>query len=316
MASTTSEGAAAPTEQEVLGYFERLSNWGRWGKDDQKGTLNLITPDRRRAAAALVRDGDIVSCSRTLSPKRDVENPDPLLHFMRQSGESAPARGMGFASDWIGLEFHGFSTTHLDSLSHLFWDGRMYNGRPASGITTSRGGADGSIEWARDGIISRGVLLDMPWSQDRDWLEPGEAILPADLDACAAQAGVEVGEGDILLIRTGRDARRARHGPVAPAQGGAAGLHAACLPWLHEHGIAVLSSDVAQDVMPSGFDGIPMPIHAVGIVAMGLWLLDNAWLEDLAEHCRRRERWAFHMTVAPLPLKNTTGSPVNPIALF
>ena len=302
-------------DADLIGYFEKLSNWGRWGKEDQRGTLNFITPEKQVRAARLVQRGRAVSCSRTISPRWTPENPRPLTHFMTASGEGAPKKGMGFASDWIGMEFHGHSYTHLDSLSHIFWNGMMYNGRPSTNITTSKGGKDGSVEWASGGIVSRGVLLDIPRLQNKEWLEPGEAVTPEHLNACEKAEGLTVGSGDILVIRNGRDARSAKKGVALPEKHGTPGLHASCLPWLREREIAVLCSDVAQDVMPSGF-AVAMPVHAVGITAMGLWLVDNASLEELAAVCSEENRWEFQFIISALPLKNTTGSPVNPIAIF
>jgi kynurenine formamidase len=234
---------------------------------------------------------------------------------MMASGEDAPKKGMGFANEWIGMKFHGYYYTHLDSLAHVFWNGMMYNGRPSTNITLSEGGKDGSVEWASGGIVSRGVLLDIPRLQNKEWLEPGEAVTPEHLNACEKSEGLTVGPGDILIIRNGRDARNAKKGVILPEKHGSPGLHASCLPWLREREIAVLCSDFQQEVLPSGF-AVAMPIHAVGMAAMGLWLVDNATLEELAAVCSEENRWEFQFIISALPLKNTTGSPVNPIAMF
>jgi len=164
---------------------------------------------------------------------------------MMASGEDAPKKGMGFANEWIGMKFHGYYYTHLDSLAHVFWNGMMYNGRPSTNITLSEGGKDGSVEWASGGIVSRGVLLDIPRLQNKEWLEPGEAVTPEHLNACEKSEGLTVGPGDILIIRNGRDARNAKKGVILPEKHGSPGLHASCLPWLREREIAVAHIDGA-----------------------------------------------------------------------
>jgi kynurenine formamidase len=302
----------ATPEAEVLGYFESLRNWGRWGPDDELGTLNFIRPEHRRQAAGLVVDGATVSCERLISTSYSEDNAQPLLHFMIATGESAPSSGQAAASDWLGMAFHGHGITHLDSLGHFFWDGKMYNGRSAGVVTAAGGVGFGSIEPACHGLVSRGVLLDIPGVRGEEYLQPGAAISVEDLERCEADAGIVVGTADMLLIRTGRDPRR-RHHPVAA---GRPGLTASCLPWLHEREVSMLISDEVHDVAPAQYAGIRTPIHAVAIVAMGLWLLDNAQLEQLAEACAERRRWEFMMVVAPLLLEHASGSPVNPMAVF
>jgi len=231
-------------------------------------------------------------------------------------GRPIAAHGLGIAADCLGLAFHGYSVTHLDALSHLFWDRKGYNGRPASDVSTASGAATGSVEVAGDGIVTRGVLLDLAHARGREWLDPGEAVLPDDLKRAEREQGITVGRGDLLFVRTGRDARRAAKGPIHPDHDGAAGLHYSCLPYLHEREIAVLGSDSVTDALPSGALGFEMPVHTVSLVAMGLWLLDNAYLEGLGSQCRKRGSWEFMIVLAPLLLKRSTGSPVNPIAIL
>ena len=299
----------------VLGYLTTLSNWNRWGPDDQLGTLNHIDPTSTRAGVDAIRTGSVVSCARRISPRHEIENDHPVLHHMLASGESAPQEGEGVATDWLGLSFHGYSVTHLDSLAHVFWDRRGYNGFDSALVSTSGGASVGSVEAAAAGIATRGVLLDVPYALGVDWLEPGTAIRNEDLAAAQAKQHVAVGRGDALFVRTGRDARRSVRGPIDLRRQGCPGLHADCLPYLHDHSIAVLGSDSINDAMPSSAAGFEMPIHTVGLVAMGLWLVDNAWLEDLALRCREREAWDFLAVVAPLNLVRATGSPVNPLAI-
>ncbi len=312
---------AVPSEDEVLAYFERCSNWGRWGPDDQFGTMNFLTPDARRTAAGLVRDGISVSCSRRIPKGYEEDFTMPPLHYMVNSGEcfagqETPPDSLQISTDFIGLEFHGFAVTHLDALAHLFRDGQMYNGLSADRVTTSAGATVHAIDNLRDGIVGRGVLLDIPALRGVPWLDPSDGVHPEDLEAAEERAGIRVRAGDILLCRFGTVARRNAEGPSKAVFTARPGLHAACLPWLHEREIAVLGSDSAQDLYPSGYQRLRAPMHQVGIVAMGLWLLDNCDLEPLAEACRRAGRWEFLLAMSPLRITNGTGSPVNPIAVF
>jgi kynurenine formamidase len=285
-----------------------LSNWDRWGPDDQLGTLNHLRPEHRVAAARAVRSGRTVSCARPLPTEPAPENPVPVSHHMIGTHTE------GYGADWIGVASHGYATSHLDALCHIFWDGRTYNGHPTE-VVTAHGAEQLGIHHLRDGVVGRGVLLDIPEVRGVDALEPGMAITIEDLEAAEEATGVTVGEGDILLVRTGRWVWQRAHGPWDPRQS-LAGLHASCLPWLHERRVAVLGGDGVSDCHPSHIDGVRLPIHTVGIVAMGLHLLDNLDLDDLAAACASEETHQFLLTVAPLVLRGGTASPVNPIAVF
>ena len=303
-----------PTEEEVLGYMTSLSNWGRWGADDELGTLNLITPEKRTQAARLVQEGTSVTCSRLIVPEgaSDVTSIPPL-HYMIRTGESAPSEGPGGSSDFIGFSFHGLTITHLDALCHQFWDGKMYNGKAASMVKADEKATAGHIDRAQNGVVTRGVLLDITQVKGKEWLEAGEAVFTEDLEAAEQAQGVRVEEGDALILRLGWYKRRQQEGPPAS---GRPGLHAETLPWLHDRGVSILVADASQDMDPSGYPRLGLPVHRVGIVAMGLWLIDAANCEDLVEVCRRLNRWEFMFNVAPLRFHNATGSPVNPLAIF
>ena len=303
-----------PTEEEVLGYMTSLSNWGRWGQDDELGTLNLITPEKRAQAGMLVQEGISVTCSRLIVPEiaPDVVSIPPL-HYMINTGESAPSSGPGGSSDFIGLSYHGYTITHLDSLCHQFWDGKMYNGKPASLVNAQQKATAGHIDRAQDGVVTRGVLLDIARLKGKEWLEEGEAVFPDDLEAAERAQGVRVEEGDALLVRLGWYKKREQTPTPAP---GRPGLHAATLPWLHERGVSIILADASQDVDPSGYSKVSLPVHRVGIVAMGLWLIDAANCEEVVKVCQRLGRWEFMFVVAPLRFHNATGSPINPLAIF
>ena len=319
----------APSRDEVLSFFESLSNWGRWGEDDQLGTLNLVTPEKRIAAAGLVREGVAVSCAWDIDtvPQRDQMAGAPQRYMLSTGqglddphrvlppGVTGHQRGAA-AAEFLGLAYHGYSVTHVDGLSHIFWDGRMYNGQPAEKVTSLFGATHHGITALKDGVVARGVLLDVAASRGGRWLEPGEGVFPEDLDAAEERQGVTVGEGDVVLLRTGYGARKREQGPDDVGAVGRAGWHAACLPWLHARGVAMIGADTAQDVMPSGYEGLRHPVHSVGIVAMGLWLVDNCDLEELWRTCVRFGRSEFLFVLAPLRWVGATGSPANPLAVF
>ena len=307
------------TPDRMRKVYESVKNWSRWGADDEMGALNLITPTKRREAAAAIIAGEPVSCGLELPVQPSVENPHPALHMMIQAGDDCLIPEVNFETvmDFVGVAFHGMATSHIDALCHVFVDEKMYNGFSKHEVK-STGANRCSIMVARDGIVSRGVLLDIPRSLGVEWLEPSTAITVAQLEAAEEAQGVRVCEGDILLVGTGRDARRRAQGPWSPMEQGLAGLHAECVPWLHERGVAVLGGDGVQDAFGSGamIEGWAMPIHQCTLAAMGVHLLDNLRLDTLAEACARHSRWAFHLTVAPLRVDKATGSPVNPIAVL
>ena len=308
-----------PSAADLARLFEQVKNWGRWGTGDERGALNFVTDAKRAAAAALVREGRAVSCARELPVLSSPENPNPAQHHMLRAGDAAVipgVSGLEASMDYIGVAFHGMATSHIDALCHVFVGERMYNGFPA-GEVKSTGALRCSVMAARDGIVSRGVLVDVPRARGARWCEPGERIRRAELEAAVRAAGAPVAEGDVLLVATGRDARRAVHGPWDPNVVGLAGLHPDCIPWLHERRVAVLGSDGVSDPLPGpGIPGWPIPVHQCCLVAMGVHLLDNLALGELAEACAERGRYEFLFVVAPLRIEGGTGSPVNPIAVF
>jgi kynurenine formamidase len=304
-----------PTTETLDAMYESLKNWGRWGTDDQHGALNYMTDARRAAAAGLVRGGESISLARDLGTEPSPENPHPAQHHMLASGDARETPGIpGYeaARDHIALDIHGLFTTHVDALSHMFVRGEMFGGRPASDVR-SDGALSNTVLSMADGVVGRGVLLDVPRALGRDFLDSGEVITVADLHAAEEAEGVRVGTGDILLVSWGRAARRG----AKKGFDGFSGLHAHCLPWLHEREVAVLGSDGISDPMPFvGTPGWPFPVHQIGITAMGLHLIDNMSLARLSERCAANGRWEFLFTMGPLRIAKGTGCPVNPIAVL
>ena len=304
------------TAAEADRIAEDVKNWGRWGAEDQRGALNLITEAKAAAAATLVHEGHTVSCALPLPVAPAPDNPTPVRHLMIRGGDAQdPDSRFGGSSDYFAIASHGAATTHLDALCHIFADGKMYNGYDQSEVR-SDGTERNSIMAACDGVVSRGVLLDIPRLRGTAWVEPGDRVGVEELAAAEQLQGVHVEEGDVLLVSTGRDARREAKGPWASGGDGMAGLEARCIPWIHERGVAVLGCDGVSDAIPSGIDGRALPFHQIVIVSMGVHLIDNMQLGRLMAACAERQRWEFLFTLAPLRLERGTASPINPLAIL
>ena len=299
------------TKADVDAMMKELSNWGRWGKDDQLGAMNLVTPAKRKQAAAQVREGVSVSLAHDTNTETAPDNAQPYEHSMTLSGVGN--RGQ-FSVDKIGVSFHGYQHTHLDALCHMFWQGKMYNGFPQEEVT-KEGASKLSIANLKQGVFTRGILIDLPRLKGVPYLEPGTPIYPEDLDGWEKMAKIKVSAGDVIFIRTGRWARRAAVGPWDVGRN-SAGLHASCARWIRQRDVAILGSDVASDMFPSGVEGVSHPIHQLVLIAMGAYIFDNCDLEALSEACAKRNRWDFLLTAAPIAVVGGTGSPLNPIATF
>jgi kynurenine formamidase len=315
MQDSTSWSTTAVISKDEFGrLFESVSNWGRWGRDDERGTLNLITPEHVASATRLVQRGQSVSLSYLLSKAADIDNPKPMLHYM-----SRLALGMAgepkMNEDFIGLDYHGKLVTHVDALCHCAYGGRLFNGVASLEAVTGFGATFGAITALEDGIVGRGILLDMPRVLGAEWVEPGTGLVPPQLEAAAKREGVVVGEGDVLLIRTGHAVRRSKLGPWNPDEI-SAGIDLSCLPWMRACGVAVLGSDADTDARPSQVADVHTPAHALALAAMGMPLLDNMNLDRLAGVCAEQSRWEFLFVTAPLRLPGGTGSPINPLAIF
>ncbi len=306
ISSQTGGSRRVVTEAEYERWKKDLSNWGRWGKDDQIGTLNLITPAKRRQAAALVREGFSVSLASDADTVKAVDNANPYEHTMNNIG-----------SDRIAVNYHGITHTHLDSLAHVNANGVFYNGyTPDRDTVMKQGHERNSIHNVKSGVFTRGILIDIPRLKGVPYLEPGTPIYVEDLEAWEKQAGVKVSAGDALFVRTGVWARRKALGPWlrGRAEGGrSAGLDPSVIPWLKQRDIALLGSDHPQYVSPSAITGA---VHDFALLYLGVHIFDNCDLEALSEAAASRKRWEFLLIAAPLPIKGGTGSPLNPIAMF
>ena len=299
------------TEADVEQLIKELSNWGRWGEDDQLGALNLITAKKRQQAAALVEHGVSVSLARDAETLAAADNPDPFKHRMLLTGASPG----NWCVDTFNVAYHGYAHTHMDSLCHLFHHGKMFNGFSREQVT-EQGAAVLSIRNVKEGIFTRGILMDIPKLRGVKYLEPGSPIYPEELVAWENRANMKVSAGDVVFIYTGRWARRAEKGAWGADEHGMPGLHASCVRWLRERDIAMLGSDAASDVLPSGVAGVSHPIHLITLHAMGVHIFDNCDLEALSQAARKYQRWYFLLTASPIPVVGGTGSPLNPIATY
>jgi kynurenine formamidase len=300
--------------------FEAVKNWGRWGPDDELGTLNYLTPQKRAAAAGLVRTGRTVSMAIPINKVAGPDNPNPAYHFISLNHDiPISASGLTFGMCFLGMVSHGDCHTHIDALNHVGYRGQLYNGKPTATLT-SKGSDWGSIAAYANGIVGRGVLLDAARHRGVDWLEPGEAVNRAELEAIEQAHGVRLGEGDILVFRTGHHARRLALGAWSndypPAGEGKAGLHVDTIPWMHERKIAAFLPDGDGETVPSNVEAMPYPIHPLQLTAMGMCISDSLQHEELAAACEEEGRWEFMVVGLPLRLPGATGSPWNPIAIF
>ena len=287
-------------------WMEDLSNWGRWGDDDQIGAANLMTPAKRREAAALVRTGETVSLSHDFLTEEAADAAEPYVLQMRINPEGQNS------GDRVEVYFHGISYSHLDGLCHVFYKDKLYNGRDYRDVVTEDGCSLMDTTQMKDGLVTRGVLVDMPRLKGVPYLEPGTKLYREDIEAWEEYAGVRLGPGDALLLRTGRWARREEVGPTREM----AGWDASVIPFLAERDIALLGADSVHEA-PNSVPGLRVnPIHRFAIVARGMNLLDNIDLDAAAETAARLGRWEFLLVVAPLRVPGGTGSPVNPIAIF
>jgi kynurenine formamidase len=295
----------APSRDQALAYLRNRRNWGRWGDDDERGAVNLITPEKRVRAAALVRSGRSVSLSRDLPTVPGRNNPMPATHWLRV-GDTGVV-------DHIGIAYHGYVTTHVDALCHVWDEAGMWNGRDPKTEVTSQGASFGAITHWRDGITTRGVLLDVPKFRGEPSVTIERPVHGEELEAIAKSQGVAVEPGDALVVFSGREAWQAANPAWSGYRPPSPGLHASCLPFVRDHDVAVLAWDL-MDAAPNEY-GLTWTMHGA-IFAYGVALVDNALLQPLAEACAEEGRYEFMLTFAPLPVPGGTGSPINPIALF
>lgn len=309
-------GARRPlSEAAFRDLYRRLRAQALDGGEHRHGALDRLTPERVVAAAGLVRCGRTVSLAAPVETRPGPDSPEPASHRMTapttpETGE----HGLAFARDRFAMNVHGDVDSHLDALCHVIYDGELYGGVPASTVTPDGAGAL-TLDLVRDGIVGRGVLLDIPRLRGVPWLEPGDQVTAEDLAAAETAQRATVGPGDLLLVRVGHRLRRRTLGAWDVTRS-RAGLHPTAMSFLAERQVSVLGSDGNSDTAPSAVAGVPFPVHVLAVNAMGLHLLDYLDLEELVAVCDEEDRPHFLCVVAPLRLPAATGSPVNPIAVL
>ncbi len=293
----------------------RLRNWGRWGADDERGTINLITPERIVAATQLVKRGAIFD----LGIPFDANGPQPgggrinPVRLMSETGADQDYHGgFHYADDYVFMPLQ--SASQWDGLAHVYYDDQLYNGFPASDVSP-HGARHCSIDKMAKGIVGRGVLLDIARLKGVEWLQAGEVITPDDLDAAAQRQGVTVGAGDILLFRTGWRTKFVREKDPVAFMAGEPGLGLACAEWLHARDVAALASDNwAIEVLPGETEDV-FSVHKVLIRDMGMTLGEILDLDELAADCEADGVWEFLLTAPPIKFTAAVGSPINPLAI-
>lgn len=312
-----------PTIETVRELARKYRNWGKWGTDDELGTVNYITPDKITEAARLVRHGRVLALAipfDSRGPQSGYAGRINPLHYMLQDGGDVASGaqdfipGLRYCDDAISMPLQ--CATQWDALSHIYFDGKMYNDRGPEWVN-SNGARANAIDKLTNKIVTRGVLLDMPRYKNKAWLEPGEAIYPADLDAAAAQQGVRVGRGDIALIRTGQMAQVRAEGSWGQYAGGPApGLSLTCAEWLVRTEVAGYATDTwGTEVIPNETDDCFQPLHCIAIVNMGMLVGEIFNLEELAADCAADNTYEFLFVAPPLPISGAVGSPINPQAI-
>ncbi len=302
-----------PSRDEVRSYLTDRRNWGRWGDRGSAGAINLITAEKRLSAVKLVEKGRMVSLSRPFPVASSPENPRPAQHYVAV-WDRPP--GGGAAVDYYGITYHGTATTHIDALCHVWDENGGWDGKRPEDTIGFGGGKYGTVDEWSDGILTRGVLLDVPRHRGEPYVTLERPVHGWELEDVARRQGVAIEPGDAVIVYSGRDAYARDHGGVWLNQWTGSprpGLHASCLPFVRDNDVSILGWDM-MDAAPNEY-GIPWTVHGV-IFAYGVALLDNCGLEPLAAACAEEGRYEFMLTVNPLRVIGGTGSPANPIAVF
>lgn len=302
----------AVSREEFDALFETVCTWGRWTPAD-RGAWNRVTPEHVRRATALVQSGTVVPMARPWNTAPGPDNSRPALHYMSDLGD-VEAREPSTYKDFIGVDYHGKTVSHLDALAHIAYRGHLYDGGAARELVGAQGARFGAVSTLGP-LVTRGVLLDLPAVLGTAWLEPGRAVHAEDIVAAEQALHITIGEGDAVLLRSGSLRRRRELGAWSP-DAASAGFHVDAMPLLAERGIALLGGDGDSDVRPSPVDGLHSPVHALALAAMGVPLLDNLDLEALSAAGAGTGRYEFLLLVAPLNIPGGTGSPVNPVAIL
>ena len=303
-------------DEDFRAVGRRVRSWGRWGRDDERGTVNLLTTDHVVRAAGLIRSGRVFDLGIAI----DAATPQPgglrtrPMVLMAETGEGQDfPGGFHYADDYVFMALQ--AATQWDALAHVYYDDQLYNGFPASSVSP-HGARHCGIDRLGPGPVGRGVLLDLPRSRDVDWLDAGQTVSPDDLDRAVARQGIEMRGGDIVLVRTGWRRRFLTEGPTRDVMTKEAGLGMACADWLRDHEVAALGCDNwGVEVVPPEVRGTMLPLHLVLIRDLGLSIGEMFDLEALADDCAADGRSEFFFCGQALKFTGGAGSPINPLAI-
>ncbi len=327
--SPASPSVSTLTEEQSIALVDELClryrNWGRWGAEDQKGTLNFVTPEVLKYAATMIRSGRVISCAVPFDSNGPQSGgfggrTNPVHSMLQDGGDIALGAQdhlpvLRYTDDAVSMPLQ--CSTQWDALAHIFYRGQMYNGHGLEHVT-STGATINGIEKIADGVVGRGILLDVPRHRGVDWLEAGQAIDDTELAECAEAQGVEVRSGDIVLIRTGQIAQVRSDGAWGQYDGGPApGLGVAAAHWFAANEVAAFATDTwGTEVLPNDTPGVFQPLHLILLVNAGMTIGEIFDLEPLAAACAEEGRYEFFFSAPPLPITGAVGSPVNPLAIF
>lgn len=301
--------------------LESLKVWGKWGAEDERGALNYISDETRRKAAGLVRRGRRFSLALPLTngqgPQTGLGGRTNPLHFMTATGCDPTGlvelgAGARYTDDFLAMTVQ--ASTQWDALCHIYYDDTLYNGHPASCVT-SAGASRNGIDKVHSDFMSRGVLLDVARSKGVDCLEPGTPITTQDLEACERAQGIEVERGDILLVRTGQMSKIGDFEDWSVFHGSEAGLHYETAEWLSERCVAAVAADNSMVEASGVLEDVMIPFHMLALCNLGIHLGEFWYLEELAADCADDGVYEFMLVAQALPLTGGTGSPVNPLAV-
>jgi kynurenine formamidase len=314
MSNIVNNGPAVSYDDFVT-LFESIKSWSEYSPATiERGALNYITPEIVKSASLLVSTGEVLTMGLAWNTVTGPDNHKPALHYMTELSIDTPGEEPNCNKDFIGVDYHGKAVSHLDAMTHISFRDTLFGGKKSTENVNATGSSWSTVDKLGP-IATRGVLLDAARFANLEWVEPGTAILADDVLAFEKKFGFTIGQGDVVLLRSGHFARREKLGVWDPSDF-SAGFHVDVMQLFKDRKVSVIGADGDSDVRPSPVAGVGSPIHVLALPALGIPLLDNLQLEAVASKCAELNRWTFNMIISPLNIPRGTGSPINPIAIF
>ncbi len=305
----------AVSYDDFVSLFESIKSWNDYSPLTlERGALNYITPEIVKSASQLVSTGEVVTMGLAWNTVTGPDNHKPALHYMTELSIDTPGEEPNCNKDFIGVDYHGKAVSHLDAMTHISFRDTLFGGKKSTEVVNATGSSWSTVDKLGP-IATRGVLLDAARFAGLDWIEPGTAIHVEDVLAYEKKFGFNIGQGDVVLLRSGHFARRDKLGVWDPSDF-SAGFHVDVMQLFKDRKVSVIGADGDSDVRPSPVAGVGSPIHVLALPALGVPLLDNLQLEAVAAKCAELNRWVFNIVISPLNIPRGTGSPINPIAIF